>query len=45
MNPQEQKATTGPSSESEGTSWQFLLIIIVIAIGVLGINGKALGLY
>jgi hypothetical protein len=32
------------TSSPEGLSWQFKLVMIVIAIGVIGLIGKALGL-
>jgi hypothetical protein len=32
-------------TEPQGTSWQFYFIVAVILFGVMGIVGKALGLF
>jgi hypothetical protein len=45
MNTHDQRTTGNPSSQPQGTPWQFRLIIAVIGIGVLGLVGKALGLF
>jgi hypothetical protein len=39
-----QQSPGGPGAET-GNSWQFRFLIAVIALGVLAVIGKALGLY
>jgi hypothetical protein len=45
MTTQEKQQSANSSQGSTGTPWQFRFIIIVIAIGIIGIIGKALGLF
>jgi hypothetical protein len=45
MKPQTNQAPSGTPSTPEGSSWQFYFVVIVIAIGVCGMIGKALGLF
>ena len=45
MKPQDQQPTTGSSNSSTGNSWQFLVLVSIIAIGVLALIAKALGLF
>ncbi len=36
---------TPAASEEAGGSWQFIAVLIVIGIGVIGLIGKSLGLF
>lgn len=45
MKPSEKQPTVESTSKSEGGSWQFRFIIIVIVIGVLGLIAKTVGLF
>jgi hypothetical protein len=41
----DQSQSSTNESQPEGVSWQFYFIVGVIALGVLGLVGKAFGLF
>jgi hypothetical protein len=45
MGTSEKQSTVGSPSSTEGSSWQFRLVLIVIVIGVLGLIAKTLGTF
>jgi hypothetical protein len=34
-----------PQSRQQGSSWQFYFVVAVIAVGLIGLVGKSLGLF
>jgi hypothetical protein len=45
MKSQDMHQKSGATSAPDDTSWQFIFVMIVIAVGVLGIVGKTVGLF
>ena len=45
MKSQDRQSTGQTTDTSEGGSWQLKFVLAVITIGILGLIGKALGLF
>ena len=45
MKSPEQQSEGDTKSSTEGVSWEFKFVMIVIAIGVIGLIGKVLGFF
>ena len=45
MKNHEQQSTVDKTGSTEGGGWQFRFVLIIIAVGVLGLIAKAMGLF